>query len=459
MASSMQQMQSLFSRFDVDGSGKISASELESLCSKLNMGITPADIGKVMREVDRNNDGAIDFNEFVAWTREGRKSVKKKSSRAQELSAALQDIEEQDKAAALIPFTVALTMTYIGTIKYWDLKTGNAFDSMGCRTPAGLRYTNVEADIKHLENTKSPHELNPNCFCIDWKSGNLVTGSADHTLKLWNCYGHVVRTFLGSKSEVTCVDVDWKRNRMASAGLASQFMIWSLDTSSPIATFQNEEAGGVRCLAVNWKMGKVICACGKLVQLWDISEVDTSSFAREPSAAVCTESLLKFAGHSEQVTALIADWSENKIVSAGLDRAFCRWDLQSGTLLQRFTEGVPQVTCMSRISSGSGQMFVTGDREGKLCVWNQETGKCEKSMAGHGDWVTQLSHESGGYMMSGGRDGKALVWNLSTAEIARTIEVSEITEGVWVMDLAAHEGMQERRSLYAYERHGTFSSP
>lgn len=41
------------------------------------------------------------------------------------------------------------------------------------------------------------------CCCISHPvARNVVTGSADHTLKLWNFYGNVLRTYTGHSSEV-----------------------------------------------------------------------------------------------------------------------------------------------------------------------------------------------------------------------------------------------------------------
>ena len=95
-------------------------------------------------------------------------------------------------------------------------------------------------DIRHLEKVKAgasgvggllrdsllrlaedPHKLNLNCFAVDWSSRlapallamsdeqtarsavrNVVTASADHTLKMWNFYGNVLRTYAGHPSEV-----------------------------------------------------------------------------------------------------------------------------------------------------------------------------------------------------------------------------------------------------------------
>ena len=52
-----------------------------------------AEIGKILREVDTNNDGAIDYNEFVAWTQGGKRALAGKNKKANALVPDLQAVE------------------------------------------------------------------------------------------------------------------------------------------------------------------------------------------------------------------------------------------------------------------------------------------------------------------------------------------------------------------------------
>ena len=109
---------------------------------------------------------------------------------------------------------------------------------------------------------------------------NVITASADHTLKMWNFYGNVLRTYAGHPSEVLppgcrgchflwqvitthpmlfcfsdvaiarvsqsilrCVDVDWKNHRMISGSLASDLKMWRLDSSTPLRSFNGSGVG------------------------------------------------------------------------------------------------------------------------------------------------------------------------------------------------------------------------
>ncbi|KAJ6330605.1 hypothetical protein OIU76_009241 [Salix suchowensis] len=53
-----------FSYFDQDGSGYITKDELQQACEKF--GIGDGQLDEIIREADRDNDGSIDYSEFVA---------------------------------------------------------------------------------------------------------------------------------------------------------------------------------------------------------------------------------------------------------------------------------------------------------------------------------------------------------------------------------------------------------
>ncbi|XP_049369937.1 calcium-dependent protein kinase 20-like [Solanum verrucosum] len=57
-------MYAAFSYFDQDGSGYITQEELQQACEKFGLSNIPME--ELMREVDQDNDGRIDYNEFVA---------------------------------------------------------------------------------------------------------------------------------------------------------------------------------------------------------------------------------------------------------------------------------------------------------------------------------------------------------------------------------------------------------
>ncbi|KAJ8574165.1 hypothetical protein K7X08_025970 [Anisodus acutangulus] len=65
-----------FSYFDKDGSGYITADELQKACEEF--GIEDVHLEEILQEADQDNDGRIDYNEFVAMMHRGNADLGKK---------------------------------------------------------------------------------------------------------------------------------------------------------------------------------------------------------------------------------------------------------------------------------------------------------------------------------------------------------------------------------------------
>jgi len=67
-----QEMRSAFKVFDVDGSGTISPDEIFKLMASLGENLSEEEIKSMVKEVDSNGDGSIDYEEFVNFIRDNK---------------------------------------------------------------------------------------------------------------------------------------------------------------------------------------------------------------------------------------------------------------------------------------------------------------------------------------------------------------------------------------------------
>ncbi|KAG5621246.1 hypothetical protein H5410_006464 [Solanum commersonii] len=63
----MKEVEKVFQKFDTNGDGKISLSELDEVLKALGTKTTPDEAKRMMLEVDTDGDGFIDLEEFSAF--------------------------------------------------------------------------------------------------------------------------------------------------------------------------------------------------------------------------------------------------------------------------------------------------------------------------------------------------------------------------------------------------------
>ncbi|EOY01092.1 hypothetical protein QUC31_013946 [Theobroma cacao] len=67
----LQELEEVFKKFDVNGDGKISSSELGSIMGSLGHKPSEDELQKMIKEFDADGDGSINFKEFVELNTKG----------------------------------------------------------------------------------------------------------------------------------------------------------------------------------------------------------------------------------------------------------------------------------------------------------------------------------------------------------------------------------------------------
>jgi len=91
-----EELKEAFKIFDKDGDGKITVDEVENLLKSLGERATRADALEMIAKVDKNNDGTIDFEEFVTLM------ASAKSSPDEEMLAAFKVFDEDGSGTITI---------------------------------------------------------------------------------------------------------------------------------------------------------------------------------------------------------------------------------------------------------------------------------------------------------------------------------------------------------------------
>jgi len=414
MASVSERLVALFRKFDMNDDGRISRAELSRVLKVVNPKFTDQEIHRCLSTMDSSHDGYIDYEEFAAFV--GKGNVTKTLNMFDK--ACSEAAEKEATEHTKLHIGMALGTLYEGEIIQWDLTTGTVMQTIGLLTPHERHL------LEHAETEEewyyAPHLGKLNCMDIDWTGKRFMTGSSDHTLKLWSMeYWKVERTFKGSLSEVLCCSVDWKSCRAVSGGLASQLKIWNLDKSRPVETFQCSDKGGVSCMDTDWENSRVVCGAGKMIEMWDLTA--------RTQPATCNRAVIKpqytqrFEGHTKEVTCLAVQWVHGLIVSGSMDGTIREWSMHTGEAVRNIDRLGVGILCMTL----GKDVVITGNTENTLKVWDYRSGGCIKTLEGHTNRVTSISRVREGFVVSGSMDGTVRVWDLDSGKCLHTIQAGE----------------------------------
>lgn len=110
---SKQRIKTLFKQYDSDGNGVLSRAELQRLMTVVGGSITDDELDKVFVEIDGDQNGALDIDEFVEWMMSPASTV---------LVHASGEVTEFDLEVALRPLFEAYDRDNTGTIGFEEFK-------------------------------------------------------------------------------------------------------------------------------------------------------------------------------------------------------------------------------------------------------------------------------------------------------------------------------------------------
>lgn len=125
-------------------------------------------------------------------------------------------------------------------------------------------------------------------------------------------------------------------------------------------------------------------------------------------------------GHTASISLVKCD--ENNIaVSASYDASIKAWDLNRKACIQTLQDEhmAPIFTFFWRNS-----LVASGDKSGKICFWDINTGQCIGSSSEHRQAIMAIDflNDPETVLLSGGMDGKVCVWDLRTSSCVCTVQ-------------------------------------
>ncbi|NJP08684.1 MAG: WD40 repeat domain-containing protein [Leptolyngbyaceae cyanobacterium RU_5_1] len=271
------------------------------------------------------------------------------------------------------------------TIRLWNVRTGECLKTLQghdhwvcaiCFAPSvPITSTAIASTSGTDDSDSSGHQ-------------RLISGSDDHTLKIWNVKtGQCLATLQGHTSHVRSV-------------------VFSPD-------------------------GRIFASGGDdhLLKIWD---------------AQTGECLKTLAGHTSNVRSLAFSADGQQLVSASEDRTLKLWDVASGACLKTLQGHTGHVRSVafapaidfSRDSDGqpatraAGELIVSGGADQTVKLWHSRTGQCLKTLRGYTSSILSVAFSPDGQTLaSSSADHTVKLWDVTTHQYLRTLQGH--TNQVW----------------------------
>ncbi|KAG7440719.1 cell division control protein 4 [Guyanagaster necrorhizus] len=276
------------------------------------------------------------------------------------------------------------------TVRIWDLTTGRCTHVFGghtgtvrCLTIVKPEWIDVEQESGVVTKEKWP------------KRSVIVTGSRDHSLRVWTLPKLGEAEYHCYVSAIRDEDLDTEDVSEAEENPYHRLHLEGHDQA-------------IRALAARGRTlvsGSYDCS----VRVWDI---------------VTGQCKCILTGHTGKVYSIVLDPKRNQAYSGSMDGTIRVWNLQTGQC-QRILTGHTSLVALLGLSPS---YLVSGSADTTLRIWDPDTGELKRTFAAHTGPITCFHHDE--FKVLSGSDGTLKLWNIRDGSTVVRDLLVDIT-GVW----------------------------
>ena len=243
--------------------------------------------------------------------------------------------------------------------------------------------------------------------------GQLVTASADATLKSWTFSGSWTekRVFGPHADRVLALDFSPDGKLLAAGGgepsRSGELKIWEIGKGllgRSQDSLHSDTIFGLRFSPDGTRLAVV--SADKFLKVTQVSD---------------GKELRSFEGHTHHVMAV--DWKSDgkQIVTGGADKVLKVWDFDTGEQVRTLQEAGKQITSVRWIAGKPEVVAASGDAQ--VRIWNPDNGAIARGFSGPGDYVYSVAASAdGSRIAAGGADSVLFIWNGQNAQVLRKID-------------------------------------
>ena len=306
---------------------------------------------------------------------------------------------------------------------------GSVVDYLNSASLAGrvehleLAIANLSSDISAMQRqlanlSKHPSsaniELSPNCTLETVSEPDLfpVISSSIPEEKIdlpviaptWT----QVHTLRGHSDWVSCLVISPDAQILVSGSLDHTIKLWQIATGENIYTLA-DHTQGVLCLAIS-PDGQFL-ASGSFDQTIKLWRVDTG------------ELLYTLRGHSGSVRSLAITPDSQTLISASYDQTIKLWRLHTGECLGNLVEEAGRLSAIAL--TPDGQILASGGGDGIVTLCQLNPPQLIINITGNLSSISSLNISPDGHTLAAGyTDGNLQLWQIDTAELLHSIPCS-----------------------------------
>ena len=246
------------------------------------------------------------------------------------------------------------------------------------------------------------HEDKTNVVAFSPDGSQILTGSDDCTLRLWNSQGEAVgQPLQGHADSVTTAVFSPDRQLIASGSKDKTIRLWDR-LGNPIdkPLVGHEEAVTAIAFSPN---GQIIASSSDdaTIRLWDTQENPIGQ---------------PFIGHKDGITAIAFSPNGNLIASASKDRTVRVWNLQGNQIIRPWRRHQDLVNAVA--FSPDGKLIASGGDDEKIRLWDLQGNEVAEPFVGHVGIIWSLAFsQDGNTIVSASSDRTIRFWDLQGNEV------------------------------------------